>query len=80
MTKVSLLLLLLPVTSAFSPAPLKVTSTALYSTSHPDCKNPSWQDIWDDDCSMDSTYAASFIPSEWLKKLPCMMGLKVSSE
>ena len=40
-------------------------------------QNPCWQDIYDDDCSMDTVYQASFVASEWLKRLPCAAGLAV---
>lgn len=39
--------------------------------------NPCWQDIYDEDCSMDNAYAASFVASEWLKKMPCGEGIEV---
>ena len=35
------------------------------------------QDIYDEDCSMDNAYAASFVASEWLKKMPCGEGIEV---
>lgn len=38
--------------------------------------NPCWQDIYDEDCSMDNAYAASFVASEWLKKMPCGEGIE----
>lgn len=41
-------------------------------------ENPCWQDFYDEDCSMDSTFEAGFVPSEWLKKMPCASGLEVS--
>lgn len=40
-------------------------------------ENPCWQDIYDEDCSMDNAYAASFVASEWLKKMPCAEGIEV---
>ena len=39
--------------------------------------NPCWQDLYDDDCSMDMVYQASFVASHWLKGLPCAAGLEV---
>jgi hypothetical protein len=39
--------------------------------------NPCWQDIYDEDCSMDNAYAASFVASEWLKRMPCGQGIEV---
>lgn len=40
-------------------------------------ENPCWQDIYDEDCSMDHAYAASFVASEWLKRMPCGEGIEV---
>ena len=39
--------------------------------------NPCWQDLYDDDCSMDSIYAASFVASKWIKSMPCGAGIEV---
>lgn len=41
-------------------------------------QNPCWQDLYDDDCSMDAVYQASFVASQWLKSMPCAAGLEVS--
>eukprot|EP00980_Cylindrotheca_fusiformis_P008902 scaffold1900_cov123-Cylindrotheca_fusiformis.AAC.28 len=41
-----------------------------------DEQNPCWQDLYDDDCSMDTIYQASFVASEWLKSMPCAAGLE----
>lgn len=38
---------------------------------------PCWQDIWSYDCAMSNAYSAAFIPAEWIKKLPCALGLAV---
>jgi len=38
--------------------------------------NPCWQDLYDDDCSMESVYAANFIASEWIKGMPCAAGIE----
>lgn len=43
-----------------------------------DTENPCWQDLYDDDCGMDSVYGASFVAKEWIKKLPCAKGVEVS--
>ena len=40
-------------------------------------ENPCWQDIYDEDCGMDSVYAASFIAKEWIKSMPCAEGVEV---
>lgn len=40
-------------------------------------ENPCWQDFYDDDCSMDHVYQASFVAGEWLKRMPCAEGLEV---
>lgn len=39
--------------------------------------NPCWQDLYDDDCSMESIYAASFVASKWIKSMPCGAGIEV---
>lgn len=39
--------------------------------------NPCWQDLYDDDCSMTSVYAASFVASKWIKGMPCAAGIEV---
>lgn len=38
---------------------------------------PCWQDIWSYDCAMSNAYSAAFIPADWIKKLPCALGLAV---
>mmetsp|Transcript_2913 Transcript_2913/g.8003 ORF Transcript_2913/g.8003 Transcript_2913/m.8003 type:complete len:125 (-) Transcript_2913:197-571(-) len=38
--------------------------------------NPCWQDIYDADCTMDSIFSARFVPSEWIKQLPCGSGMQ----
>ena len=40
-------------------------------------ENPCWQDLYDDDCTMDSVYAASFVAKNWIKSMPCAQGLEV---
>lgn len=40
-------------------------------------ENPCWQDLYDDDCSMTSVYAASFVASKWIKGMPCAAGIEV---
>eukprot|EP00534_Pseudo-nitzschia_fraudulenta_P002193 CAMPEP_0201115892 /NCGR_PEP_ID=MMETSP0850-20130426/308_1 /ASSEMBLY_ACC=CAM_ASM_000622 /TAXON_ID=183588 /ORGANISM="Pseudo-nitzschia fraudulenta, Strain WWA7" /LENGTH=99 /DNA_ID=CAMNT_0047379807 /DNA_START=249 /DNA_END=548 /DNA_ORIENTATION=- len=37
--------------------------------------SPCWQDIYDADCTMDS-FSARFVPSEWIKELPCGSGME----
>ena len=39
--------------------------------------NPCWQDLYDDDCSMESVYSASFVASKWIKSMPCGAGIEV---
>ena len=39
--------------------------------------DPCWQNIYDDDCSMSSIYAASFVAGDWIKSMPCGQGLEV---
>mmetsp|Transcript_18739 Transcript_18739/g.30203 ORF Transcript_18739/g.30203 Transcript_18739/m.30203 type:complete len:137 (-) Transcript_18739:277-687(-) len=38
--------------------------------------NPCWQDMYDDDCAMETIFSASYTPAEWIKKLPCAKGLE----
>lgn len=38
---------------------------------------PCWQDIWSYDCAMSTAYSAAFVPADWIKKLPCALGLAV---
>ena len=40
--------------------------------------NPCWQDIFDEDCAMDTVYSASFIARDWIKSMPCAAGVDVS--
>ena len=40
--------------------------------------NPCWQDIWNYDCAMSNIYSASFIAKDWIKSMPCAMGIAVS--
>eukprot|EP00541_Cyclophora_tenuis_P002339 CAMPEP_0116541784 /NCGR_PEP_ID=MMETSP0397-20121206/665_1 /TAXON_ID=216820 /ORGANISM="Cyclophora tenuis, Strain ECT3854" /LENGTH=99 /DNA_ID=CAMNT_0004065745 /DNA_START=199 /DNA_END=498 /DNA_ORIENTATION=+ len=39
-------------------------------------ENPCWQDIYDDDCSMNSVFAASFVAGDWIKSMPCGQGIE----
>lgn len=56
----------------------QVSRTILFSEQGASTEeNPCWQDLYDEDCSMDKTYAASFVASEWLKKMPCAQGIAV---
>ena len=84
MTKLLALFSLLPVAyawlehRAFLSAHHRVSSrTSLFSEREVREDNPCWQDIYDEDCSMDNAYAASFVASEWLKKMPCGEGIEV---
>jgi len=42
--------------------------------------DPCWQNFYgdDDDCGMSSVYAANFVPSKWIKSMPCGEGIEVS--
>jgi len=42
-----------------------------------DDDKPCWQDIWSYDCAMSNAYSAAFVPAQWIKKLPCALGLAV---
>jgi hypothetical protein len=76
MTKVFALLLSLCLTAQAWIAPQQgsLISTRLYNTEQ---ENPCWQDIFDEDCSLDNAYAASFVASKWLKSMPCADGIAV---
>ena len=39
---------------------------------------PCWQDIYEQDCTMETIFSAGFVPSEWIKQLPCGAGMEVS--
>jgi hypothetical protein len=54
-----------------------MSRSAVYSAAE-GVNNPCWQDLYDDDCSMDVVYGASFVASEWIKKMPCAAGVEVS--
>lgn len=34
-----------------------------------------WQDIWNYDCAMSTVYSATFIAQDWIKSMPCAVGL-----
>ena len=57
---------------------LLVTNGADLSTDSEMTDKPCWQDIWSYDCAMSTAYSASFVPAEWIRKLPCALGLAVS--
>lgn len=40
--------------------------------------NPCWQDMYDEDCAMETIFAAQYVASDWIKKLPCAKGLEAS--
>jgi hypothetical protein len=56
-------------------------STMLFMASVPgemeNGDNPCWQDLYDDDCSMESVYSASFVAAKWIKSMPCGAGIEV---
>eukprot|EP00339_Tiarina_fusa_P028653 CAMPEP_0117038568 /NCGR_PEP_ID=MMETSP0472-20121206/27126_1 /TAXON_ID=693140 ORGANISM="Tiarina fusus, Strain LIS" /NCGR_SAMPLE_ID=MMETSP0472 /ASSEMBLY_ACC=CAM_ASM_000603 /LENGTH=125 /DNA_ID=CAMNT_0004748823 /DNA_START=68 /DNA_END=445 /DNA_ORIENTATION=- len=54
---------------------LSLPQSAIFSSVEGD-NNPCWQDLYDDDCSMDSVYGASFVASEWIKEMPCAAGVE----
>ena len=81
MTKILTLILTLPLVShAWIAAPHRLncrgSTTRLDVAEH---ENPCWQDIYDEDCSMDNAYAASFVASQWIKSMPCADGIAVRS-
>lgn len=39
--------------------------------------DPCWQDLYDEDCSMDKAYAATFVAADWIKSMPCGEGIEV---
>ena len=41
---------------------------------------PCWQDLYDEDCSMDKAYAATFVAADWIKTMPCAEGVEVSRQ
>jgi hypothetical protein len=40
--------------------------------------NPCWQDLYDDDCAMETIFTAQYVAGDWIKKLPCAQGMEVS--
>jgi hypothetical protein len=42
--------------------------------------NPCWQDLYDEDCAMETIFSARYVASDWIKKLPCAKGMEVSSK
>jgi hypothetical protein len=75
--------LLAAVTSAWTtPAIVRPMSTMHFMASMPgemeNGDNPCWQDLYDDDCSMESVYSASFVAAKWIKSMPCGAGIEVS--
>mmetsp|Transcript_26010 Transcript_26010/g.36678 ORF Transcript_26010/g.36678 Transcript_26010/m.36678 type:complete len:153 (-) Transcript_26010:177-635(-) len=40
--------------------------------------DPCWQNFYgdDDDCGMSAVYAANFVPSKWIKSMPCGEGIE----
>jgi hypothetical protein len=58
---------------AFAPRTRLQVSNAEFD----DTEKPCWQDIWNYDCTMSTAYSAAFIPADWIKKLPCALGLAV---
>ena len=59
-------------------ADLFATEESSESESFTTDTNPCWQDLYDDDCSMSTIYASSFVAKDWIKSLPCANGLEVS--
>jgi len=39
-----------------------------------------WQDIWNYDCAMSTVYSASFVAQDWIKSMPCAVGLSDDCE
>jgi len=72
-------LALASVCDAFSPV-RRTTSTSnsnrvvIQSSSSPE--NPCWQDLYDEDCTMESLFAANYKAGEWIKRLPCAQGME----
>lgn len=74
------------VAHAFSPVPVDrrssitvtLTTTVLASSSSPE--NPCWQDLYDEDCTMETLFAANYVAGEWIKKLPCAQGMEVCQD
>ena len=61
-----------------STTKLLVANGADFSKDNEMTDKPCWQDIWSYDCAMSTAYSASFVPAEWIRKLPCALGLAVS--
>ncbi|CAJ1969264.1 unnamed protein product [Cylindrotheca closterium] len=77
MIKLILLTSLLSVTHGWIAQKSSIRKTQSFLRNHlsDDNFNPCWQDLYDDDCSMDAVYQSSFVASEWLKSMPCAAGI-----
>mmetsp|Transcript_10099 Transcript_10099/g.24324 ORF Transcript_10099/g.24324 Transcript_10099/m.24324 type:complete len:97 (+) Transcript_10099:350-640(+) len=76
---VAVLMTLASVCDAFSPVRrttrTSTSSVVLQSSSSPE--NPCWQDLYDEDCTMETLFAANYKAGEWIKRLPCAQGMEV---
>ena len=64
--------------TAFVPTRTRLqVSNAESFTNENQGEKPCWQDIWSYDCAMSTAYSAAFVPADWIKKLPCALGLAV---
>ena len=71
-----------PRTMSFTPSTrLQVSNGAdsSFTNAEETVDTPCWQDIWSYDCAMSTAYSAAFVPGDWIKKLPCALGLAVRS-
>lgn len=79
MMKLILLTSLLSVANCWTEQRSYLRNTQLRNHLSDENFNPCWQDLYDDDCSMDAVYQSSFVASEWLKSMPCASGIEVSN-
>jgi hypothetical protein len=40
-------------------------------------QDPCWQDLYDEDCAMETLFSANYVAAEWIKRLPCAQGMEV---
>jgi hypothetical protein len=81
MKSITLLIIILPSALGWMYQPANVRSTMMtlkIGREQETTDNPCWQDLYDDDCSMSSIAAASFVASKWIKSMPCAAGIEVS--
>lgn len=63
---------------AFLPIRTVPTTTSSTTTLQSTPNDPCWQDLYDEDCAMETLFTANYVAGEWIKELPCAKGMEVS--